>query len=121
MVIHELDRTEEALAGSAHSTALTSSVFPCVHQTFWVYVAITEGRGRLSSRLRMTSLSTGETMFELPGEIDFGGPTNVGELTFQFNGVSFAQPGVYAVEFWAGGDLLGSRKITVHKLDPKPS
>jgi hypothetical protein len=117
MIIREMTTNKLSLIGTFNS--LSSQTFPCVHQTFWVYVAITEGRGRQSSKLRITSLSTGQTIFELPGEIEFGGPTSVGELVFQLNAIRFDTPGLYAVEFWAGDDMLGSRKIHVQKHEIK--
>ena len=117
-VIREQGTNKVSLIGTFNS--LSSSTFPCVHGSFWVYIAITEGRGRHSSKLRITSLSTGQNVFELPGEIEFADPTSVGELVFQLSGTRFDVPGLYAVEFWAGDDLLGSRKIHVHKIDVKP-
>jgi hypothetical protein len=93
--------------------------FPCTHPSIAVYIAITEGRGVVPCKLRMTSLADNSVIFELPGQIEFGGPTSVGELVFQLQQVRFEQPGVYAIEFWAGGDLLASRKVNAQQADAK--
>ena len=120
MIIREVGTNKLSLIGTFNS--LSAQTFPCAHPTFWVYVAITEGRGRQTSKLRITSLSSGLPVFELPGEIEFaGGPTHVGELVFQLNAIRFDTPGLYAVEFWSGDDMLGSRKIHVQKHEPKPA
>lgn len=114
-IIREQGTNKLSLIGTFNS--LSSATFPCVHGTFWVYIAITEGRGRHTSKLRITSLTSGDVIFELPGEIEFAGPTSVGELVFQLNGIRFDTPGMYAVEFWSGDHLLSSRKIHVQKID----
>lgn len=114
-VIREQGTNKVSLIGTFNS--LSAATFPCIHGTFWVYIAITEGRGRYSTKLRITSLTTGNVVFELPGDIEFAGPTSVGELVFQLNGIRFDTPGMYAVEFLSGNVLLGSRKINVQKVE----
>lgn len=94
---------------------LYSHTFPCTHPMFSVFVALTDGRGKVPCRLCMTSLETGNEIFSLPGQIDFQDPTGVAELTFQLRSVTFEKPGDYAIEFFAEGEPLGSRKLRVAK------
>jgi hypothetical protein len=61
----------------------------------------------------LISLETDREVFNLPGEVDFKTPNGVAEMVFQLNQLRFEQPGVYALEFLAQGELLGSRKFQV--------
>ena len=98
-----------------------SPVFPCTHPCISVYIAITEGRGVVPCKLRMVSLEDNSIIFELPGQIEFGGPTSVGELVFQLQQVRFEKAGAHAIEFWAGDDLLSSRRLMVQKVEARPT
>jgi len=116
-IIREAVTNKLSLIGTFNG--VYANTFPCNHPTLSVYIAITEGRGTVPCKLRMTCLTTDAVIFELPGQIEFGGPTSVGELVFQLQQIRFEQPGVYAIEFWAGGDLLGSRKLSAQKLEQR--
>jgi hypothetical protein len=118
-IIREAGTNKLSLIGTFNG--VFSNTFPCTHPSLSVYLAITEGRGKVPCILRMTSLDQNQVIFELPGQIEFGGPTSVGELVFQLQSVRFETPGVYAIEFWANGDLLGSRKVSAQKLDKPPT
>ncbi|HYG74841.1 MAG TPA: hypothetical protein VEK08_07555 [Planctomycetota bacterium] len=117
-IIREAQTNKLSLIGTFNG--IFASAFPCTHPSLSVYIAITEGRGRVPCKLRMTSLDNNQVIFELPGQIEFGGPTSVGELVFQLQQVQFAAPGVYAIEFWADGELLGSRKVSAQKVAQPP-
>jgi hypothetical protein len=114
-IIREAGSNKVSLIGTFNG--IFASTFPCTHPSLWVYIAITEGRGHVPCKLRMMSLDTNNYIFDLPGKIEFGGPTSVGELVFQLQQLRFEQPGVYAIEFWAGDDLLASRKVNVQKAE----
>ena len=118
-IIREAGTNKLSLIGTFNG--IFSNTYPCTHPSVSVYIAITEGRGKVPCTLRMTSLDSNQAVFELPGQIEFGGPTSVGELVFQLQSVRFEKPGVYAIEFWADGDLLGSRKVSAQKLDAPPT
>lgn len=94
-----------------------SNNFPCVHPTLSVYVALTELRGKVQCKLRMISPSNG-IVFDLPGQIEGPGPTSIAEIVFQLPGIRFETTGSYSVEFWAGSELLGSRKLNAQKMEP---
>ena len=117
-IIREAGTGKLSLIGTF--SGIFSNTFPCTHGSISVYVAITEGRGRVPCKLRMVSLNTNQSVFELPGQIEFGGPTAVAELVFQLQQLRFEEPGVYAIEFWGNNELLGSRKLNVQKAEPRP-
>lgn len=110
-VIREAGTNKLSLIGTFNG--IFANNFPCTHPSLCVYIAITEGRGRVPCKLRMTSLQDNSNVFELPGQIDFGGPASVGELVFQLQQIRFPEPGVYSIEFWTGDELLASRKLNV--------
>jgi hypothetical protein len=116
--IREVGTNKLSLIGTF--SGVSANTFPCVHQTITVYVALTEGLGNVPCKLRLTSLTSGDTIFEIPGQINFVDRTSVPELVFQLNQVRFDAPGMYAIEFWAGDDVLGSRKINVQKVEVRP-
>jgi hypothetical protein len=115
-IIREVNTNKISLIGTFNG--IFAEKFPCYHPKLSVYLAITEVHGRVPCELRMMSLTDGRMIFNLPGEISFG-PTDVAELVFQLQPVRFDQAGVYAIEFWAGNELLGSRKLNVQKCDPQ--
>lgn len=114
-IIREAGSNKLSLIGTFNG--IFANTFPCVHPSLSVYIAITEGRGRVQCKLRMTSLVDNKIIFELPGQIEFGGPTSVGELVFQLQQIRFEEPGIYSIEFWAQDDLLASRKLNAQKLE----
>ncbi|MCW8130909.1 MAG: hypothetical protein KIS92_11200 [Planctomycetota bacterium] len=87
--------------------------FPCTHPMLYIYVALTDGRGNVPCRLRMVPLGGGPEVFALQGHVTFGDPTAVGEIIFPIPQLQIPAPGVYAIEFLANGELLGSRKLQV--------
>jgi hypothetical protein len=115
-VIREAGTNKLSLIGTFNG--IFSPTFPCTHPSLSIYIAITEGRGKVPCRLRMMALDDNKVIFDLPGQIDFGGPTSVGEMVFQLQKIGFEKPGLYAIEFWAGDDLLCSRRLNAQKLEP---
>lgn len=90
--------------------------FPCVHPTLSVYLALTDGRGKVPCCLRMTSMESGKEVFSLQGQVEFPDPLAVAEMIFQLQQLKFDQPGLYALDFLADKELLGSRKLRVQPL-----
>ena len=111
--IKEANTGKQTLVGTFN--CLYSNIFPCLHHTLSIYVAITEVHNRVPCKLRILT-SNNQIMFDLPGQVEIGGPTNVAELVFQLNQVRFDQPGVYLIEFWANDELIALRKINVLQI-----
>ena len=95
--------------------------FPCVHPSLAVYIALTDGRGKVPCRLRMNALETGQEVFSLQGQVEFKDPTGVADLIFQIQQLKFEQPGTYALDFIADGELLGTRKLRVQQIARPPA
>ncbi|HYF51090.1 MAG TPA: hypothetical protein VEJ63_16875 [Planctomycetota bacterium] len=116
-IIREVGTNKLSLIGTFNGIYAAS--FPINHPSLWVYIAITEGRGTVPCKLRMVSMDN-SVVFDLPGQIEFGGPATVGELVFQLQQLRFENPGVYSIEFWAGDDLLASRRVNVQMSEQRP-
>jgi len=116
--IREVGSGKISLIGTFNS--LFAHHFPCVHPTLSVYAALSDGRGMVPCQLRMTCLETGAKVFGVNGQVDFKDPTSVAELCFQFNQMPLEKPGIYSIEFFADGELLGNRKLKVEQAKPQP-
>jgi hypothetical protein len=69
----------------------------------------------------MTHQENNAVILEVKGEIEFAGPTNVGEMVFQCRQTRFERAGEYAIEFWVDNALLGLRKLHVLKMEQPPA
>lgn len=116
--IREEGTQKLSLVGTFNS--LFARKFPCVHPSLSVYLALTDGHGKVPCRLRMTSLATDKELFSLPGEIDFKDPNGVAEMVFQLERLRFESSGLYALEFLTRDELLGTRKLQVGRTPPPP-
>ena len=114
--IREAGTNKLSLIGTFND--LFAGQFPCVHPAMSVYVALTDGRGRVPCRLRLTSTDTGKEIFGISGHVEFRDPTGVAELPFQLRNVRLERPGDYSLDFLTDGELLGSRKLRVRKAPP---
>ena len=112
-IIREEGSHKYSLIGTFNSIFARS--FPCVHPSFSVYLALTDGRGQVPCTLRMLELESGKEVFALKGTVDFKDPTGVAEIPFLIHQVRFPKPGEYALEFQADGELLGTRKLRIQK------
>ena len=96
---------------------LFANTFPCTHPSLSVYVALTDGRGTVSCILRMTDLSTGKEIFNIPGQVEFKDPIGVAELVLQIQQIKFEAAGEFSIEFLADGESLCSRKLRVQQTE----
>lgn len=117
-IIREAGSNKFSLIGTFNG--LWAQAFPYVHPSFAVYVVLTDGRGRVPCSLRLTALDSGQTLFTVQGQVDFRDPTGTAELVFQLRQLRFEKPGHFALEFIADGEMLGSRKLLVQQITPKP-
>ena len=116
-IIREANTNKFSLIGTFNG--LYAQGFPNVHPSFSVYVALTDGRGRVPCALRMLSLESGKELFSVKGHVEFRDPTGAAELVYQLQQVRFDAPGIYSLEFLADGELLGARKLNVQPAPRK--
>ncbi len=113
--IREVGTNKLTLIGTFNG--LYANSFPCTHPSLSVYVALTDGRGVVSCKLRMTSMTTGNELFSLPGQVDFKDPTGVAEMVLQIQQIRFEEAGDFSLEFLADDELLCSRKLRVQSTE----
>lgn len=86
---------------------------PATHPAMWVFVALTEGRGRYNGEIRLTHAETEQMLFKAEGPLDFDDPLQVLEIGMAVPPLRFQHAGRYDFEFRVDGELLLGRKFLV--------
>jgi len=94
---------------------IVSHQFPTVHPAFSVCVILSDGHGNIKCRLRMLCMENNKELFTLQQDFQFNDPRENSELIFQIKQLPIPTPGTYCIEFFAGQELLGSRKLRVNQ------
>jgi hypothetical protein len=99
---------------------IAASEFPAVHPQLAVYVALTDGRGKVPIKIRMVDVDDEtEPVFEVETEVQFSDPTVVIEMDVHFNDVTLPHAGEFRIQLFASDDLLSERRIEVEQLSPE--
>lgn len=92
----------------------TFDSFPGTHPVLAVYIALTDGRGKVRLKLRLIDANEErEPIFETEAEAEFPDPRVVLEWSATIGEVIFPLPGEYKVQLFAGNEYLGARRIVV--------
>ena len=90
--------------------------FPVVHPAMALYVALTDGHGKVPIKLRLIDVEEqGDALIEAEGEVIFPDPRAVLEMDFHLSGVVFPRAGEYRFQLFAGTEALIERRIVVLK------
>jgi hypothetical protein len=95
-----------------------AQAFPCRHPQVCVFVAITDGRGQSAARLRIVHDESEHVVAEVNGSIQFPDVHTVVELRFDLVGLTFPEPGIYAIEFYCDDALVLERRFNVLPIKP---
>jgi hypothetical protein len=95
-----------------------AQTFPCRHPQVCVFVAITDGRGQSAARLRIVHDESNHVVAEVNGTIQFPDVHTVVELRFDLVGLTFPEPGIYAIEFYCDDSLVLERRFYVLPIKP---
>ena len=88
--------------------------FPLVHPILSVYVALTDGRGKMQIQLELVDVDEQrDPIFEDECEIEFTDPRMIHEMGFTVEGVQFPEPGEYRLKLSANGEFVIERRILV--------
>src|ERR1700732_4846019 len=91
--------------------------FPAVHPVMAVYVAVTDGRGKVPIVLQLVDTENeGEPLFRGEVEAQFRGPRVIVELDFHIGGLTFPRAGEYRFQLFASGEFLIERRLLVVKI-----
>jgi hypothetical protein len=98
-------------------SVIFARTFPAVHGMMAVYVAVTNGRGRVPIALQVVGAIDDEdeeaTLFRGEGEVEFPDPRAVVELDFHLQNVTFPREGEYRFQLFAGNEFLMERRLVV--------
>lgn len=117
-VIEDKLTNKKSLIGIFNSIAHSS--FPCRHPALCVFVSLTEGRGACQARLRIIHEETAQPVAEVNGQIEFKDVNTVVELVFNFMGLEFPAPGLYAIEFYCEDALVLERRFHALQIKAAP-
>lgn len=99
-------------------SVINAREFPATHPLISVYGAITDGRGRVQIKLRLTDVDDErEPIFEFTSEVEFIDPRSIQELVAGFVGVTFPEPGEYRLQLLANNEPLLERRIVLNRID----
>lgn len=98
---------------------LHAAQFPAAHPILSIHSVVTNGRGRVSLKVRLVDVDEErEPLFEMGGDVEFTDPRMVGEFDAVARNVVFPVAGEYRVQLLANGELLMERRIIVADLTP---
>lgn len=110
-IIEDKLTSKKSLIGIFNNIA--SHQFPCRHPQISVFVSLTEGRGQCQARLRIVHQESDAAVADVNGQIQFPDVNAVVELVFNLVGLTFPEPGLYAIEFYCDDALVLERRFHV--------
>lgn len=118
-IIIEEGTHKKSIVGCFNSISAQS--FPCAHPTFFIFIALTNGRGSVKTKLKCHNEDENLTVFEAGGSLTFKDPLQTIEIGFRLVNLTFPKPGTHAIEFWCEDELLLVRKIKVIQVPNVPT
>jgi hypothetical protein len=86
-----------------------------------VYVALTDGRGKVKLRLRLIDADEEEAPIrELSGDVEFQDPRMIVEIDFAMTNLTFPAAGEYRLQLFAGTELLMERRVVLVQIPEQP-
>jgi hypothetical protein len=113
-IIEDKATSKKSLIGIFNNIASPS--FPCRHPQLSVFVSLTDGRGTYQAKIRIINQETDAPVAEVTGQIQLPDKNLVAELVFNFLGLEFPAPGLYAIEFYCDDSLILERRFHVQRI-----
>jgi hypothetical protein len=102
-------------------SAVTAAKFPASIFSLGLYLALTDGRGKIPIRIRIVDADESrEPVFESVAEFDFTDPRVIAEICLNMTGLTFPEPGEYRCQAFAGNEFLIERRILVIQAGENP-
>jgi hypothetical protein len=93
---------------------IVARAFPYVHPSMGLYLALTDGRGKIPLVLRLIDADEERApVFKVEATLDSSDPTQVTEAGFVLQRLEFPKPGEYVLQLSAGEEVLMERRLTV--------
>ncbi len=98
-------------------SAIGAKAFPTTHPSLAVYVAITEGYGKVPLSLKLVDAQTPPAVLHDSSiEVEFSDPRAIAEIAVHVQNLTFQAPGDYRLQLHAGETFLMERRISVHDV-----
>jgi hypothetical protein len=98
--------------------------YPVRHPQIVFFCELTNGHGTTKVKIRLVDAQEEEEkiIFEKEGAVQFKDVKQIVTLAMNLQGIVFPSPGEYRFQLFAGGYLLGERRITCRQIElpPKP-
>ncbi|MBN1804140.1 MAG: hypothetical protein JW837_02705 [Sedimentisphaerales bacterium] len=96
--------------------------FPARHPQIVFYCELTNGHGTTKVKIRIVDAQEEEkSIFEKEGKVQFNNVKQIVTLAMDLHGLVLPGPGEYRFQIFAGGFLLGERRIICRKIDLTPT
>jgi hypothetical protein len=98
-------------------SAVHGHSFPLTIPLMAVYVALTDGNGRIPIKLCLVDADEQlDPLFEAESELEFNSPLVVMEVDYHMQGLTFPTAGEYRLQLTARGEVLVERRILINQL-----
>jgi len=95
-------------------SCIRAASFPACHPRITVYLALINGRGPTSLKVRLVDADESRLpVFESEGIIEMTDPNQVVEAVFLHTGATFPEAGDYRLQLFAGENLLRETRLQV--------
>jgi hypothetical protein len=95
--------------------------YPAKHPQIVFFCELTNGHGTTKAKIRLVDAQEEEKIiFEREGTVQFTDVKQIVTLAMDLHGIVFPRPGEYRFQLFAGGYLLGERRITCRKIKLPP-
>lgn len=92
--------------------------YPARHPQIVFFCELTNGHGTTKTQVRLVDAQEEEkTVFEREGTVRFENVKQIVTLAVNLQGIVFPRPGEYRFQLFAGGYLLGERRIICRKIE----
>lgn len=92
---------------------------PCTHNSMSVFVALTQGIGEYSSKIRCIKSDDNKVLLEGKGKIVFKDRKHRIDFIFALNGLKFPEFGEYRFELLCDDKLIIGRHFNVRRMQDK--
>ena len=96
--------------------------YPARHWQVVFFCEMTTGHGKTQAKIRLVDVEEDEkVIFEQEGMVEFKDVRQNVTLAMNLQGIVFPHPGEYCFQIFAGGRLLGERRITCRQVEQPPT
>jgi hypothetical protein len=100
---------------------INAQKYPARHPQIVFFCELTNGHGTTKVKIRLIDTQEEDKyIFEKEGTVQFRDVKQIVTLAMDLHGVLFPRPGEYRFQLFAGGYLLGERRITCRKIELRP-